>query len=159
MLIYYAAVNQDTGQVTGVPQDSAGDGLHICLVPETSKEYFLRWPTVFAVKDDAGHLQGAPWCPDLSIDYLRNTIDQQAVKLDASTAMVDNLKTQLTSQTKLTNSAIMELSMYVTVPAANTGTADQAATTTTPNISTAATTPTDDTADTNTTDTTNGGAN
>ncbi|KRN20672.1 hypothetical protein FD14_GL001463 [Secundilactobacillus similis DSM 23365 = JCM 2765] len=67
--------------------------------------------------------------------------------------MVDNLKTQLTSQTELTNSAIMELSMYVTVPA------DQAAITTTPNISTAATTPTDDTADTNTTDTTNGGAN
>lgn len=109
-----------------LPVTEASDGLTEVSIPATSVPYFTRYWWMFKLLEN-GEVQSPLNFPDLSTDYLRQIIDQQANQLeeartelataqeDAATAKQDAAATKaenvtLKANDSLHDSAIMELS-------------------------------------------------
>ncbi|WP_268914155.1 hypothetical protein [Lentilactobacillus sp. SPB1-3] len=90
----YYITKDDKGFVDVLPELEPKDGYTKVEVAETDKEYFLRYYDKYRVDDD-GRLQAPGNLPDISIDTLVNTINQQQDQITQQTSNINGLQSSL----------------------------------------------------------------
>jgi len=95
----YYITKDDKGFVNVLPELEPKDGYTKVEVGETDKEYFLRYYDKYRVDDD-GRLQAPGNLPDISIDTLVNTINQQQTQIEQQTTTLNGLQKALGNATE-----------------------------------------------------------
>ncbi|MDT7015129.1 hypothetical protein [Levilactobacillus namurensis] len=95
MLTYYVKTDEETGYILEVKTVATEGYTEIYVLP-SSREWFTRYYSHYKVENSVAKPTDSG-LPDLSVDYLKAVIDQQAEQLIEANKSIDKASTTITT--------------------------------------------------------------
>ncbi|PTM24109.1 hypothetical protein DA798_02485 [Lactobacillus sp. PFC-70] len=95
MLTYYVKTDAETGYISEIKTVATEGYTEIYVLP-SSKEWFTRYYSHYKVENSVAKPTDSG-LPDLSVDYLKAVIDQQAEQLIEANKSIDEASTTITT--------------------------------------------------------------
>lgn len=106
MTTYYVQLDTD-GLIQSLPATAPADGLTAIQVPDSSAQWFTRYWQTYRIVN--GKILAPSNLPDISLDILKATIDNQAETIGAQTTDIASLQTDNATLKQMAAGLTMQL--------------------------------------------------